>query len=235
MDHDADFDAHLQAGDVAFTERDATLLRAVDETGSLNEAASSLGRSYSRAHGRLTDLEAAFGDLVERHRGGADGGGSTLTDRARDLLAEYDRLRTGYASVAETAASVLAGQVTGRDGELGTVETDAGTVTAVVPPDADHVEVSVRADAVTLHAPDDTPAEAATSARNRFAGVVTTVERGESISRVTVDVGADTPLYALVTDRSREHLALEPGREVVASFKATATRATADATGTGED
>jgi molybdate transport system regulatory protein len=31
---------------------------------------------------------------------------------------------------------------------------------------------------------------------------------------------------ALVTEESRERLSLEPGREVVASFKATATRAT---------
>jgi molybdate transport system regulatory protein len=220
---DAGFDATLRADDVAFAERDAELLRAVDEAGSLNAAASALGRSYSRAHDRLTDLEAAFGSLVERQRGGSGGGGSALTDRAHELLAAFDRLRAGYSAIAETTETVLAGEVTERDGEL---ETPAGTVRALVPPDADSVEVVLRADAVTLHDPADTPTGDATSARNRFSGEVVAVDRGESISRVSVDVGADAPLVALVTEESRERLGLEPGRSVVASFKATATRAT---------
>ena len=223
---DAGFDATLRADGVAFGERDAELLRTVDEAGSLNAAASALGRSYSRAHDRLTELEEAFGSLVERQRGGSGGGGSTLTDRAGELLAAFDRLRAGYSAIAETTETVLDGEVVARDGELGTVETAAGTVRALVPPDADAVEVVLRADAVTLHDPVDTPTGDATSARNRFSGEVVEVDRGESVSRVSVDVGADAPLVALVTEESRDRLGLEPGREVVASFKATATRAT---------
>ena len=223
---DAGFDASLRADGVAFGERDAELLRAVDDAGSLNAAASTLGRSYSRAHDRLTDLEDAFGSLVERQRGGSGGGGSTLTDRARELLAAFDRLRAGYSAIAETTETVFAGTVVDRDGELGTVDTDAGTVRALVPADADSVEVVLRADAVTLHDPADAPAGGATSARNRFSGEVVAVDRGESVGRVSVEVGADAPLVALVTVESLERLGLEPGREVVASFKATATRAT---------
>ncbi|MFC7167433.1 TOBE domain-containing protein [Halospeciosus flavus] len=223
---DAGFDARLRADDVSFGAEDAALLRAVDEVGSLNRAADELGRSYSRAHDRLTDLEDAFGTLVERQRGGSGGGGSSLTDTARDLLARFDRLRAGYTSVAETTEAVLDGRVVSRDGELGTVETGAGRVRALVPPGVDTVQVSLRADAVTLHDPDETPAESATSARNRFVGEVVDVERGEAVSRVRVDVGTDAPLYALVTDESRDRLTLEAGRQVVASFKATATRAT---------
>ncbi|WP_435119422.1 TOBE domain-containing protein [Halolamina sp. C58] len=223
---DAGFDATLRADDVAFGERDAELLRAVDEAGSLNAAASRLGRSYSRAHGRLTDLEDAFGSLVERQRGGSGGGGSVLTERARELLAAFERLRAGYSAIAETTETVFEGDVTERDGELGTVETAAGTVRALVPPEAESVEVVLRADAVTLHDPADTPTGDATSARNRFSGEVVAVDRGESICQVSVDVGADAPLVALVTEESRDRLGLEPGRAVVASFKATATRAT---------
>ncbi|MFB6221322.1 MAG: TOBE domain-containing protein [Halolamina sp.] len=223
---DAGFDARLRAGDVAFDERDAALLRAVDSAGSLNAAAADLGRSYSRAHGRLTDLEDAFGDLVERQRGGETGGGSTLTPRAEELLARFDRLRAGYSSVAETAEAVLDGTVEARTGELGTVSTAAGQVRALVPPGADDVQVSLRADTVTLHDPADVPDAGATSARNRFAGEVTALDRGEAVSRVTVDVGADAPLFALVTEESRERLSLAVGTPVVASFKATATRAT---------
>ncbi|MFW5939519.1 MAG: TOBE domain-containing protein [Halolamina sp.] len=223
---DAGFDASLRADGVAFSARDADLLRAVDDAGSLNAAASTLGRSYSRAHDRLTDLEAAFGALVERQRGGSGGGGSRLTDRAHELLAAFDRLRAGYSAIAETSETVLDGTVVERHGELGTVETAAGTVRATVPPDADSVEVVLRADAVTLHDPGDAPPGGATSARNRFDGEVVDVDRGEAICRVAVDVGADAPLVALVTEESRQRLALSAGRDVVASFKATATRAT---------
>ena len=223
---DAGFDATLRADGVAFAERDAELLRAIDDAGSLNAAASALGRSYSRAHDRLTELEAAFGSLVERQRGGSGGGGSALTDRAHELLAAFDRLRAGYAAIAETTETVLDGEVVNRDGELGTVETAAGTVRALVPPDADAVEVVLRADAVTLHDPTDAPAGSETSARNRFSGEVVGVDRGEAVCRVSVAVGADAPLVTLVTEESRERLDIEPGRTVVASFKATATRAT---------
>ena len=226
MDVDAEFDARLRAADVSFTRRDVALLRAIDEAGSLNRAADVLGRSYSRAHGRLEDLEAAFGPLVERTRGGAAGGGSTLTEEAHALLARYDRLRAGYAAIAETTEAVLEGVVEGRSGELGTVSTAAGPLRALVPPEDDAVSVSVRADAVTLHAPGEAPAGDATSARNRFEGHVAGVDRGEAVSLVSIDVGADTPIYALVTEDSRRRLALEAGRPIVASFKATATRAT---------
>jgi len=121
---------------------------------------------------------------------------------------------------------VLDGTVEERDGELGTVSTAAGRVRALVPPGTDAVQVSLRADTVTLHDPAELPAKSGTSARNRFAGEVTAIDRGEAVSRVTVDVGADTPLVALVTEESRERLSLSVGREAVASFKATATRAT---------
>lgn len=221
----ADFEARLYADGVVFDATDAALLRAIAETGSLNAAADSLGRSYSRAHKRLTALEDGFGTLVERHRGGSGGGGSRLTDLARSLLDRFDRLRAEYAGVAETAETVFAGTVVERDGELGIVETAAGELRALVPPDADDVQVSIRADAVTLQAPDSAPIERETSARNRLDGVVSAVESGDAVATVTVDVGADRPLQALVTRRSVDLLGLEPGVDVVASLKATTIRA----------
>ena len=111
-----------------------------------------------------------------------------------------------------------------REGELSTVETDAGRVRALAP-EAEAVQVTVRADAVTLHAPDEAPPEAATSARNRFAGQVVAIDTGAVVARVLVDVGAESPLAALVTMASVENLTLCEGAEVVVSFKATATRA----------
>jgi molybdate transport system regulatory protein len=222
---DPDFAATLVADGVTFDARDAALLRGIEREGSLSGAADSLGRSYSRAHRRLDDLEAAFGSLVARERGGADGGGSRLTDRARDLLARFDRLRAGYEGVAATAETVFAGDVVGRNGELGTVATDAGDLRALVPAGAERVSVPVRADAVTLHAPENAPAAGGTSARNRLAGEVAAVERGDAVARVSVDVGSSDALAALVTVESADALGLAAGERVVATWKATATRA----------
>ena len=221
---DVGFDAQLRADDVSFDARDADLLRAVDAAGSLNAAATELGRSYARAHERLTALETAFGPLVERTRGGSGGGGSELTDDARALLERFDRLRAGFESVAGVAETVVSGTVRDRDGELAVVATEAGDVQALVPPGVEAVSLTLRADAVTLHAPGESPAADATSARNRLRGTVTTVDRGTSVARVAVDVGLATPLIALITTDSADRLELAPDRAVVASFKATATR-----------
>jgi molybdate transport system regulatory protein len=220
------FETRLTAGDVSITARDVELLRAIDEHGSIHAAAEALERSYAHAQRRVVELEEEVGPLVERRRGGSDGGGSSLTDDARALLRRFERLEAAFSGVARIEETVLPGRVVERDGELGVVETAAGEVRALVPADAEAFEVAIRSDAVTLTAPDDAPAAEETSARNRFAGTVVGVERGETVARVEVDVGAGTPLLALVTHASVERLGLEPGREVVASFKATATRAT---------
>jgi len=225
MDPDAGFDARLEADGVRVTARDAALLRAIDEHGSLNAAADALGRSYSRAQRRVVELEDAFGRLVDRRRGGAGGGGSTLTETADRLLAELDRLETAFAGVADVADTVLPGTVVERDGELGTVETAAGPVRAIVPRDAEAVDVTVRADAITLHPVGGVPASQ-TSARNQFRGTVTDVTEGDALARLALNVDADASLAVLVTLASVERLGLEADVDVVASFKATATRAT---------
>ncbi|MWG34257.1 TOBE domain-containing protein [Halomarina oriensis] len=234
---DAGFDARLREGGATFDERDATLLRTVDAEGSLNAAATALGRSYARAHERLTDLETAFGPLVERQRGGAGGGGSRLTPNGHRLLARFDRLRTTLSGTTTVEETVLSGRIVDRDGELATVETPAGTLRALAP-EAEAVQVAVRADAVTLHAPDDAPPSRGTSARNRFSGTVVRVDRGASVALVTVELDGerrdddanadedDPTLAALVTVDSVERLGLASGTPVVATLKATATRAT---------
>ena len=220
------FDTKLYADGITFEGEDATLLRAIDDAGSLNAAVETLGRSYSRAHKRLSRLEEAFGSLVVSQRGGTDGGGSALTDRGRALLARFERLRSGLSGVTEVAETVLPGEVIARTGEIATVETAAGRLRALAPPDAPAVFVTIRADTVTLQDADAAPPAAETSARNRFHGTVRGVEHGESVVTVTVDIGADRPLVALITDRSSDMLDLEPGAAVVTSFKTTATRAT---------
>jgi molybdate transport system regulatory protein len=226
---DGEFDAFLTSSDVAFGTRDAALLRAIDAKGSLNAAAGSLERSYSRAHERIGLLEAEFGSLVERTRGGSGGGGSALTERAWDLLARFDRLQVAVSDTIEAEEVVLAGEVTGRDGELATCETAVGTIRALAPAEADRVQIAIRADAITLHAPAEAPPATGTSARNRFDGVVEAIELEASVARVLLaPAAADGPsIAALVTVESLDRLALSVGDPIVATWKATATRAIA--------
>src|SRR5699024_8359588 len=106
---------------------------------------------------RVVELEEAFGPLVVRERGGSGGGGSTLTDGARDLLAAFERLTAEFTGVAEVEETVLDGTVVERDGELATVETTARTVRAIVPTGSRRVRLAIRADAVTLHTPGALP------------------------------------------------------------------------------
>lgn len=223
MDFSTEFDARLGEGEVTLTERDVRLLRCIDDCGSINGAADELGRSYARAQQRIVELEGAFGELVVRTRGGAGGGGSQLTDRARELLSQYDRLCAEFDSVVETTETVLTGRVLDREGDLATVETPAGRLRAISPTDDDEVRLTIRADAVTLQAPDVSPAAGSTSARNRLEGTVVDVEPSAAVAVVAVDVGAPTSLSAIVTTDSVEKLGLTAGTRVVASFKATAT------------
>jgi molybdate transport system regulatory protein len=232
MTMEKEFDTYLRIEDIAVDRSDVAMLRAIDDRGSLSGAADALERSYPRLQQRVVALEEAIGPLVERTRGGANGGGSSLTPTARELLARFDRLVAAYEGVARVDETVLGGAVIDRDGELATVETAAGEILAVVPADAATASVTIRSDAVSLHAPSDVPRAEGTSVRNRFPGTVSWLEAGDAVARVGIDLesadggdgGSDTELVALVTRRSVETLGLEPGRSIVASVKATAAR-----------
>lgn len=219
-------ETHLKVEETTVTGRDIELLSTISEHGSIHAAAGALERSYAHAQRRVVELEKALGPLVERQRGGSGGGGSQLTEDAHALLARFERLKTAADGLASVEESVFAGRIIERDGELGVVDCGFGRIRALVPRDGERVEVAIRSDAVTLTPPEETPAPDETSARNRFSGAVSSVEHGESVAKIRLDIGSETPLSTLVTRESAERLRLEPGREVVTSFKATATRAT---------
>lgn len=70
-----------------------TLLSAVDKTGSLSKSCAQLGFAYSRAWKMLGQAEQELGyPVIERRVGGNDGGGSRLTDSARELVEQYKRV-----------------------------------------------------------------------------------------------------------------------------------------------
>ena len=221
--------AALVEGDVEFDARDAALLRAVDRTGSVAGAASKLDRSRARALTRIETLEAAFGSLVRRQRGGRDGGGSSLTETARDLLNRYERLRVALDATAQVPETVLSGTVTTVDGELALVETPVGTVRGLHNGSecGQRVQVRIGADAITVLDSAAEPDPDATSARNRVSGEVLEIDRGETVVAPHIDVGGTT-FDALVTSDSEQRLGLSEGCPVTLTWKATATRIVGD-------
>ncbi|WP_265109543.1 TOBE domain-containing protein [Halosolutus halophilus] len=226
MTIEKEYTTKLAVDDVTIDRRDMEMLDAIDQYGSMHRAADELGRSYARLQNRIVEIEDAVGPITERRRGGSDGGGTELTPTARSLRQRFDRHDAELGGVAQVTESVFTGTVRDRTGELATVDTPIGSILALVPPDATAVQVNVRSDAVVLTDPGEAPDSDRTSLRNRFTGTVAGIEEGDAIVRVTLALDADAELQALITRASLDRLALEPGRDVVASFKATAARAT---------
>jgi molybdate transport system regulatory protein len=222
MRYDAAVEAQLAVGDTLVTAADIQLLGAIESRGSLHQAAGALDRSYAHAQRRVVALEDALGPLVDRRRGGAGGGGSALTDSAVALLRQFRLIEHTLRWVAEGESTIVAGTLSERDGELATVRTDAGEITAIVPAGAGVVDLHIRAEAVAL---EETPTSASTtSIMNQLEGVVTAVDRGAQVDRVAVDVGLETPLQAVITRSSTERLGLSEGVGIGVRFKATAVR-----------
>ena len=226
MTLDTGFSPHLAVEDVTITDRDVEMLRAIDEEGSMHSAASALGRSYPHLQRRIVEIESAVGSLTRRARGGAGGGGTELTGDARALLRRFDRLRVALSGVTDIPESVIQGRVLDRSGALATVETAAGTIQARVPRSATTVDIAIRADAVVLIEA-GLAATGQTSLQNQLSGVVSAVALEETIATITLDLGEEATLRALVTAESVERLGVEEGLELVAAFKSTATRALA--------
>jgi len=76
----------------AFGDGPYELLKRVEKTNSLNEAAHQMGMSYSKAWKLIQTLEKRLGfPLLDRKVGGVSGGGSEVTSEAVELMKRYDR------------------------------------------------------------------------------------------------------------------------------------------------
>jgi len=70
------------------------LLKRVEKTKSLHQAAQQMGMSYSKAWRLIRTIEGRLGfALLERRVGGPSGGGSQLTPMARNLMKDYKQFR----------------------------------------------------------------------------------------------------------------------------------------------
>lgn len=219
------FEPHLAVGETTVTGRDVEMLRAIHRYGSMYRAAEELGRSYPHLQRRVVELEETVGSLTERVRGGEDGGGTRLTADALDLIQRFERLRVELDGVATVSESVISGTVVAREGELVTVRTAAGDITARAPAGVEEVEISVRADAVVLLNP-GSPSQLHTSLRNQLEGYVTRLDVDAAVATVTVEVADGVTIESIITAESVDRLDLEEDSHIVAAFKTTAARAT---------
>jgi molybdate transport system regulatory protein len=90
-------------GEVVISRWRASLLRAIDETGSITAAAAELEVPYRRAWERIQDMERCLGaPLVMTEIGGSSGGGSQLTPEGRALLTRFDKFAQGFEEEVQT-------------------------------------------------------------------------------------------------------------------------------------
>jgi molybdate transport system regulatory protein len=83
----------LSGGEIALGPGKVAVLAAVEEHGSLADAARALGMSYMRAWRLVQTMNACFREpLVETRRGGRVHGGAALTAAGAAVLALYRRM-----------------------------------------------------------------------------------------------------------------------------------------------
>jgi len=81
-------------GEKVFGDGPLDILHRIERTGSLRQAAAEINMSYSQAWNLIKDLEERLGfKLLERKIGGESGGGSELTEQARDLMMKFEIFR----------------------------------------------------------------------------------------------------------------------------------------------
>ena len=85
------------------------LLEAIDREGSISAAGRALGMSYKRAWDLVDALNKLTGPaVVEASPGGYRGGGATLTDAGRNLVADYRAIERAARRAAEPRLAALA-------------------------------------------------------------------------------------------------------------------------------
>jgi molybdate transport system regulatory protein len=83
-------------GEPVFGSGRMALLEGIARSGSINKAANGIHISYRKALSYINAMEERMRvKLVERHAGGKNGGGATLTKEAEGFLRKYKMLEDG--------------------------------------------------------------------------------------------------------------------------------------------
>lgn len=101
----------------AFGQGPCRLLRQVEKTNSLHQAAHEMGMSYNKAWRliRLMEKRLDF-PLLNKQVGGQSGGGSQVTPRAKDFIKRYERFELDATRGVEKAYRKHFGGKSGRRG-----------------------------------------------------------------------------------------------------------------------
>ena len=159
------------------------LLELIDEYGSINKAATSMGMSYKAAWLAVEAINNLSKEpVVLRQTGGNQGGGTQLTGYGRRFVHLY--------RCVEEEQKKLFEKLDANFNEF------------------DQYQKLLRRFNMQ------------TSARNQFLGTIAAVKKGAVNSEVSLDIGGDEHIYAVITNESLEHLGLEVGTEAYALFKA---------------
>jgi len=88
---------HKEDGHPVLTEEHFDLLLNVGELGSIAASAEKMKISYRKAWELVRQSEKTLGfQLIEKHRGGRDGGNSILTSEGKNLIEAYKELRAEF-------------------------------------------------------------------------------------------------------------------------------------------
>ena len=80
-------------GNILLGKGRVSLLKAIEETGSLTKAARSLGMSYKKAWTLINAVNSrAQKPVIKTTIGGKGGGGATLTDYGKSLVSSFDSI-----------------------------------------------------------------------------------------------------------------------------------------------
>ncbi len=167
---------------------------------------------------RVTTVVMATHDMAQGQRladriGVLMNGGMAQLGSSREVFAA-----PGSRAVAQFVGveNIIDGVVVASEEQVVRVDTGGGIIEAVADyAVGERVSACVRPEDITL-----VLARVSSSARNSFAGTINRVVSMGPLARVAVDCGF--PLVALITRRSAEELGLDRGKQVYATFKATA-------------
>lgn len=90
------------------------MLKLIEEKGSMKAACDELGYTYRRTWGNLKKIEDFFGfPLLEKHRGGAEGGNTQLTAEGKRLVAAFDQFHARVDNVIQDGFATFINELRG--------------------------------------------------------------------------------------------------------------------------